>query len=158
MSYALGVDALAPRYLREVTATEQAEGTRRGWRRRVQHADVLGAYPDVTTRALGADTASQDELTRLQAALHDLAVSIAAARQAGNAQAEAGLRAQFAATKQAVDALVTTLRTAESPSGLATGLASLADFARQLGGKAALVAALGVGALVLLPMLTTRRQ
>jgi hypothetical protein len=158
MSYGtfLGVDAIAPRYVREVVAQEMTEGGRRGWRRRILNADVLGAYP-ATAIALG-DDGMQADLTRNQQALHDLAVSIAAAHAAGNTQAEAGLRAQFNAVKAIVDEQVAALRSSEGPSSLESAVANVGGFFKSLGGNVALAAGVGLALLVVVPMLSTRRS
>jgi len=145
----LGVDALSPRYLREVNQQEQAESRRRGWARRIQRADVLGAY------AITLGDASAD-IARYQRAVIDMDKAIALAR-AKQPAAVPGLVAQRDRLRALIEQLKPVALKADQPSTFATSLSDISDVVRGLGSKVVLVAALGLGALILVPMLAGRR-
>lgn len=95
----------------------------------------------------------QDRITQYQRALHDLGVSIDMATRSGQTAAAQQLRAQFNALKTEVDRLVGQKREQEMPSSLSLGIANIGETLARSFRNVAVVAALGIGAVLLAPTL-----
>lgn len=100
----------------------------------------------------------QDTITKYQQALHDIANAIALANRGGQPAAAEQLRIQFNALKAEVDRLVAQKKGQEMPSSLALGIANVGEGLATSVRNVALLAALGIGAALLLPPLLARRR
>lgn len=126
---------------------------------------LMGSFPTLQSDDGMGDT--QADITRLQAALHDLAYSIGLARQTGQTQAASMLQQQFNTIKAQVDALIRQQGAAEAAPTIFSRIGDYQTSVSQgvqsvttaLGGvgKSALWLALGVGAIFVLPKLIRRR-
>lgn len=106
----------------------------------------------------GLGDALDDQIIQYQRALHDLAVSMDAARKSGQSAAADQLRVQFDALTNEVNRLVAAKKVQESPSAFALGVANVGESLAKNTRNIALVAGLGIAALLLAPLLLGRRR
>lgn len=106
----------------------------------------------------GLGDALEDQIIQYQKALHNLALSIDAARKSGQDAAADQLKVQFDNLQAEINRLVQQKFKQESPSPLALGFANIGETLATNVRNLALIATVGIGAALVLPALLTRRR
>ena len=107
---------------------------------------------------MGLGDALEDQIIQYQQALHNIALSMDAARKSGQDAAADQLKVQFDNLQAEINRLVKQKFTQESPSPFALGVANIGEALATNVRNIALIAALGIGATLVLPALLGRRR